>query len=455
LAEIGEGLAACRGIRDGDWMRISTRQGTARFVAKVDPNLADDVVIAEFGWWQACPELDRSSLPVSGSWSSNANGLFSEDECYPISGSVPLRSFRCDIERDPATESRQRPWKGYRQFRVCEITAEADGVRGVTFEPQDQCELPDYLPGQHIEIKAAIGADVVREYSLTGAARVSKRKQYSIAVRGQEGRGPDGKTFEGKMSSFIIRQLKVGDLIELTAPSGKYALPEASQQPVVLMAGGIGITPFMNLLESLPDGNPMEIWLFYSNQNSQKHAFRSRICFHAARLPGLKVSNHYTSPLPSDTLGRDFDSRDRITAAVVSEDLIARRARVYMCGPSGMMKAFAGGLVARGVPHFDIFQELFTAPIGPVADDGKTYTVTFSRSHSTPIVWTATKGPILNFAEAEGLSLPSGCRVGECESCALHIVSGCVRYLNGVESDDPSVCLTCSAVPASNLVLEA
>jgi ferredoxin-NADP reductase len=232
-------------------------------------------------------------------------------------------------------------------------------------------------------------------------------------------------------------------------------LPEASQQPVILMAGGIGITPFMSLLESLPDGNPMEIWLYYSNRNSQTHAFRSRIAFHTARLPGLKVSNHYTSPLPSDILGRDFDSPDRITAAVVSEDLIARRARVYMCGTSGMMKAFAEGLITLGVPQFDIFRELFTAPTGPLTDDGKAYTVAFSRSHDTPIIWTSTKGPILTFAEGEGLSLPSGCRVGECESCAVHIVSGCVRYLNGVESDDPSVCLTCSAVPASNLVLDA
>jgi ferredoxin len=120
-----------------------------------------------------------------------------------------------------------------------------------------------------------------------------------------------------------------------------------------------------------------------------------------------------------------------------------------------MMKAFAQGLIARGVPHFDIFQELFTAPTVPLANDGKAYTVTFSRSHRTPIVWTSTKGTILNFAEGEGLSLPSGCRVGQCESCAVHIVSGSVRYLNGVESDDPSVCLTCSAVPASDLVLGA
>jgi ferredoxin-NADP reductase len=110
---------------------------------------------------------------------------------------------------------------------------------------------------------------------------------------------------------------------------------------------------------------------YYSNRNRQTHAFQSRIAFHAARLPGLKVSNHYTSPLPPDVLGRDFDSWDRITAAAVPEDLIARRARVYVCGTSGMMKAFAEGPIARGVPNFDIFREMFTAPTGPLADDGK------------------------------------------------------------------------------------
>ena len=172
-------------------------------------------------------------------------------------------------------------------------------------------------------------------------------------------------------------------------------------------------------------------------------------------MPGLTVSNHYTAPLPSDVLGRDFDSGDRITADVVPEDLITRRARVYMCGTSAMMDAFADGLIARGVPRFDIFRELFTAPTGPLTDDGKTYTVAFCRSHTTPILLKSAKGAILNFAEGEGLSLPSGCRVGECESCAVPIVAGRVRYLNGVESVDPSVCLTCSAVPASDLVLDA
>jgi ferredoxin len=193
-------------------------------------------------------------------------------------------------------------------------------------------------------------------------------------------------------------------VVELSAPSGKYVLPESSRQPIILLAGGIGITPFMSLLESLPDGDPMEIWLFYANRNSRTHTFRSQIADHRLRLPGLKVFNHYGSPLSGDICGLDFDSPHPITADVVPEDLIA-----------------------RGVPRFDIFRELFSAPVGP----------------------------ILALAEREGITLPSGCRVGQCESCAVPIVSGRVTYLDGVDSDDPSVCLTCSAIPTSDLVLDA
>lgn len=68
------------------------------------------------------------------------------------------------------------------------------------------------------------------------------------------------------------------------------------------------------------------------------------------------------------------------------------------------------------------------------------------------MVWTSTKDSILNFAEGEGVSLPSGCRVGECESCAVCIVSGRVRYLNGVESDDLGFSLRLkSALPKADV----
>ncbi len=257
------------------------------------------------------------------------------------------------------------------------------------------------------------------------------------------------------MSGHAHRTFKIGDIVELKAPSGSFVIPRASPQPIVLLAAGIGITPFATLLETLPDGDPLEVLLYYANRNSATHAFREEIIGHARRLPRLTVLNHYMRPLAHDRLGEDYQSRQRITAALVDDALIARRARFYMCGPEAMMDGFAVGLVARGVPAFDIFRETFKSPPGPVQDDGRTFKVTFSGSGKAPVEWSAAKGPLLNFSEELGLALPSGCRVGQCESCAVRIISGEVRHLHGSDPDDPSVCLTCQAIPTADLVLDA
>lgn len=455
IAEIGPGLARDRGVRDGDWIRVSTRNGVARFVAKVVQDLANDVVVTEFGWWQSCPEFDRAPLPVRGPESSNANSLISADAVDPVSGSIPHRSFRCNIELDPLTEPRQRPWPGYKAFRVKSVLSEAEGVCAVTFEALDGGELPDFRPGQHVQIRINDEAGTSRAYSLTGPASMANRLTYSIAVRHQKGIGEDGIPYEGVMSSHVNKELRQGDIVDLKAPSGNFIIPRNSPQPLILLAGGIGITPFISLLDSLPDGDRTEIWLFYSNTNGKAHAFRQDIADHRRRLPGLKCVNHYTSPLTDEVVGRDFDCLGRITAAAVPDDLIQRQARVYMCAASAMMKSFADGLIARGMPSFDIFREAFRSPPRPLADDGREYDVTFLQSRQAPVRWSASQGPLLQFADRLGLSLPSGCRVGQCESCAVRIAAGTVRHLHGAEPEDPQTCLTCQAVPTSDLVIEA
>lgn len=271
VVELSPALAASRHIAEGDWVRIATRTGQARFVARLTPGLADDVVVAEFGWWQACPELDREGLAIDGGTGSNFNALISADACDPISGSVPHRSFLCDVQLDPGTELRQRRWTGFRPFRVSRVRAEAEGVIGIHFEPLDGALLPDYRPGQHLEIRLQPpggSAAVTRAYSLTGAATVPARASYSIAVRHQLGRMADDAPWEGLVSGHLHRRLRVGDVVELRAPAGGFVLPRMSPQPLVLFAGGIGITPFMSLLESLPGGAPgPEIWLYCANRS--------------------------------------------------------------------------------------------------------------------------------------------------------------------------------------------
>ncbi|WP_246252238.1 molybdopterin-dependent oxidoreductase [Ancylobacter pratisalsi] len=456
IAEIGPGLAASRGIGDGDWVRVSTHVGDARFKARITPQLSDDVVVAEFGWWQACPELDRPELSIGDGIGSNFNSLISAEIADPVSGSTPLRSFRCQIALDPLTEARQRSWKGWRTFHLDRVEDEAEGVRTFVFTPQDGQALPDFHPGQHVEIRVDIdGAPVSRTYSLTGPARLAGRNHYSICVRHQKGRTTDGDPFEGRMSGHLHRRMKAGDLVELRAPSGNFIVPRASPQPLILLAGGIGITPFSNLLESLDDGDPLDITLLYANANSRSHAFREHIAEHRRRLPGLKVRNHYRRPLPEDRPGADYDSADDITADLVSDDLLGRHPRIYMCGSEAMMDAFANGLMQRGVPKFDIFREVFRSPAVVNMDDGTQYAVTFAASQRTPRLWTAEDGPLLGFGEKLGVSLPSGCRVGQCESCAVKIISGKVVHLHGTEPDDPSICLTCQAAPIEDLVLDA
>lgn len=459
LVELSPALSAARQISEGDWVLITTRIGEARFVARLSAALSDDVVVAEFGWWQACFELDREGLPIEGSAGSNFNSLVTADACDPISGSVPHRSFLCDIRRDPATDVRKRHWPGLRPFRVKDLRSEAEGVLGIHFEPVDGGLLPDFRPGQHLQIQLQLRSDeapVTRAYSLTGAATVPARTSYSIAVRHLRSRAADGTLHEGLASSHLHRTLRVGDVVHVRAPSGSFVLPRVLPQPLVLFAGGIGITPFLSLLESIPDGSDhLEIWLFYANQNGATHAFRDRIAAHAKRLPGLRAVNHYSAPRPNEMPGVDFESQQLINASVVDNALIARRARFYLCGPGAMVDTLTSGLITRGVPRFDIFSEVFRSPAVPVLNKDRSCQVKFARSGGMSVTWAAANGVLLGFAESLGIMMSSGCRVGQCESCAVRIIAGKVQHLHGAEPDDASICLACQAIPMEDVVLDA
>jgi anaerobic selenocysteine-containing dehydrogenase/ferredoxin-NADP reductase len=466
-------LAQRRGIADGDWVHVRTRAGTARFVARLQPDLQEHLVVADYGWWQACPEIGQDGFAVLGTANSNYNALISADKADPISGSIPMRSFLCDIARDPASEPGRRAWPGMRAFRVSALKRRTHDVLEISFAPVDGGELAPHRPGQHITVRvpapppvtmgAGAGlpapeadAAITRAYSLIDASGTPQRRHYTIAVRHQCGTAPDGQPWQGSMSGHLHTRLCVGDLVELGAPSGTFVLPTRSPQPVVLFAGGIGITPFLAYLETLA-AQPRaarvampRIWLHYANRSPAGVAFAERIAALGAALPALTVQHYYSEAPDGHCASGRF-----ATAAAVDQALIARRARFYLCGPTPMMRAITEGLIERGVPAFDIFSETFRSPAPVDLDPARQYAVRFARSGKAAFTWSGSRGTLLAFAESLGLALLSGCRVGQCESCAVRIVEGQVRHLHGVEPEDPDVCLTCQAVPAADLVLDA
>ncbi|WP_061151843.1 molybdopterin-dependent oxidoreductase [Caballeronia arvi] len=452
LIELSAALAAKKDIENDDWVVVRTARGSARFVARIEDALADDVLIAEYGWWQACAELGMEGFDARGTLNSNFSNLVSGKQYDPLSGSMPMRALACDLQPDPSFERKRRAWKGWRDFVVTKLADEAEGVRTVTFAAKNEGPLPDYLPGQHVSVHvAALGErGTTRAYSLVGHAKERGRRTYTISVRHQP---------EGAMSSHIHRELAVGDVVTLRAPGGTFVLPMRSRQPVVMFAGGIGITPFISYLESLACDTATkkrpETWLFYSNRHGAAHAFRQRIAALRNEGPALRVFNCYAHPRPGlDVAGIDYERAGYLDASVVSDDLIRRRARFYLCGPEPMMTSIIDGLVARGVPAFDIFKEAFRSPLLPRGDASQAFTVTFARSNKTAR-WTPTQGSLLAFAESIGVSLPSGCRVGQCESCAVRLAKGTTDHLSGNAPEEPDMCFACQAIPLSNLVVEA
>ncbi|MDU4585079.1 MAG: molybdopterin-dependent oxidoreductase [Enterobacter hormaechei] len=424
--DISAALADEEGIKTGDWVEIETRAGLARFRAKVEAKLSHETVIAEFGWWQACPDFGKPSYPVKGEYSSNYNSLISGDSYDPVSGALPLRSFRCRIRRLNDFELIRRPWEGRKTFKVIELKKEADNVEIVT-----------------------------RAYSLTGPAFVHDRKTYSISVRHQKATDEKGEYVEGIMSSYINTHLQIGKDVELTPPGGNFIVPLNAVQPVVIFAGGIGITPFISYLESInPQAEGPEIWLFYANQNSRLHAFKKRIAELNASIDRLKVINIYNQPLDCDIPGLDYDRAGYVGAGDVEAYLIENNARYYMCGPQPMMDAISRGLQERGVPAFAIFYEIFRSPTKINNDPSLRHKVIFAKSGREEI-WTTDKGTLLNFGEKLGIKMPSGCRVGQCESCSTKVIAGNVQHLNGVEPSDEGACLTCQCIPAGDITIDA
>lgn len=456
VLEMSAELAEARRIDAGDSVLVVTETGEARFTARIAKGLHPGVVVGEYGWWQKCDALGQTELPVAGRSGSNFNGLVANAALDPISGSSPLRAYRCDVRRDPATDEQQRRWEGLREFRVSGLQREASDVTTLTFEASDGGYLPDFQPGQHItvQLQTPVGA-ALRSYSLTGSAKVANRRSYSIAVRKALGEDEHGVPQVGMASGFINDSLHVGDSLQAQMPSGNFILPVSTKRPLVLLAGGIGITPFLNLLESLIDPPHMpQILLLYANRNGASHAFKARLLELSSALPRLRIINFYSRPEAQDCLGEDYHIAGRVAVEHVPRALLKLRPLIYMCGQSQMMSEFSTALQQLGVPRFDIQQEVFRSPTTAVIEPGQSHPVTFSKSGITR-TWSSADGSLLDFADRLGVRLPSGCRVGQCESCAVKVTQGTVIHLQGEGSDDPDTCLACQAIPISAITLEA
>ncbi|MFG1278883.1 molybdopterin-dependent oxidoreductase [Xanthobacter autotrophicus] len=448
--EISPDLAAVRGLAAGDWAEVRTRDGAARLRVHINPALDAATVVAEFGWWEACTPLGRIATGTHGPDTANINAALSDAARDPVSGSVPLRAVRCEIM--PLPEANRGRWQGERRFIVSDAHAADAQTRALTLVPEDGGALPDFLPGQHVVVRLQQGGPA-RAYSLTGPPAAPRT--FSIAVR----RNPacaDGE--EAGFLSHRIQELEAGDTLLLEPPAGVFTPPVDGTRPLLLIANGIGITPFVSYLEALAAQQAAragEVLLLHGCRGRADHPLADRADVLAPRIPGLRRITAYSRPDGEDRAAGRFDVHgrldiDALRAAGALPDAPEDRPLAYICGSRAFIADMREGLVRWGMPRFDIFTEAFYVPT-EVPPELEPRRITVAGSGQS-FAWTPGGGSILDAALAAGIALRSGCRVGQCESCAVAVVEGRFAHLVPVEGE-PGTCLACQAVPLTDLTI--
>jgi nitric oxide dioxygenase len=239
-------------------------------------------------------------------------------------------------------------WRGTRPFTVARKVRESDEITSFYLQPADGGELLAFFPGQYIGVRLIVdGEEVRRNYSLSAA---HNGREYRISVK---------REANGKVSNQLHTRVNEGDLLELFAPAGDFRL-ETNDKPLVLISGGVGITPTLAMLQAALKTHRV-VHFIHAARHGGVHAFRKTIDELALRHPQLKRFYCYEERRAGD---QDADSIGFLDAALLDRWLPQTRdVDAYFLGPIGFMKAVKKHLKTVGVPDSQSRYEFF----GPAA----------------------------------------------------------------------------------------
>ena len=240
----------------------------------------------------------------------------------------------------------------------------------------------------------------------------------------------------------------------------------SSHKPIVLIGGGVGLTPVLSMLNAVVDsGSQRETHFFYGVVCGADHAFKEHLKNVARENENIHLHVCYSHPADDDVEGEGYQHGERVSVDLFKRLLPSNNYEFYLCGPPPMMNSLVEGLEAWKVPekyvHFEAFgpasvKKKLDGTAKEAVSDGPALTVKFARSDKSAS-WNAEAGSILELAEANGVvNISASCRTGNCGSCITAIKEGEVEYLNppGSPAEDGS-CYTCISVPKSDLVIDA
>ncbi|MCH9692383.1 MAG: NO-inducible flavohemoprotein [Gammaproteobacteria bacterium] len=265
-----------------------------------------------------------------------------------------LAQLFINLERDIYKRSIEQPggWYGTREFHIARKVPESAVITSFYLEPVDGKPVASYKPGQFIGIYLKPEGQQyqkIRQYSLSCAPN---GKSYRISVKRELGDG-----HSGLVSNYLHDKIKEGSIVKLSPPSGSFYLDMRCHSPVILISGGVGLTPMMSMFNSLiAEGQSREVRYIHSAINSRTHAFAKHIKNAAKQHNHIQSFLFYDQPEAQDRL---HDYAGQMDLNTIREAIQLPDAHYYFCGPIGFMLIVKNTLQGWGVPEKHIHYEVF------------------------------------------------------------------------------------------------
>jgi len=388
-------------------------------------------VTADAKTWLSFLAKEKSLLPALITRKIRVKGnpklLLAFGKCFPSTGTrheqVEILPQPSKMRREPSRYQKNDPatgrirWLG--KLSLAEVDDVTHNVKTFRFRPPHGGQIPfDYLPGQFLTLHIAPqGIPTKRSYTI--ASTPTWRDRIEITVKRED---------YGLVSRWLHDELRIGDEVEIEAPNGTFIFSGKEADSVVLIGGGVGITPMMSVARYLSETRwPGKVHLILGFRAPRDFVFRKEIAELRARNANLSVT--VTMSKPGDEAWSGAVGRIDATLLASAVTDIATQ-RVHICGPPSMMDAAKAALVALGVPDAQIKTEAFgTIKRDPRAKGAASAEVAgkvvFQTSDTTaPVPLGAT---ILDAADEAGVFIDNACRSGTCGSCRVKLVSGSVR----------------------------
>lgn len=388
---------------------------------------------------------------LSPGWRSSFDALLHSPSTRGGSGNAGLTLTQA---AHPATP-------GFRPLTVTAISRDSADVLSLILESKDHQPLTKPLPGQYVVLRFRSKPDappLFRSYSLSGPVSTER---YRISVKIEP---------KGAAGTFLRDHVRVGAVLDVSAPRGSFVL-QPGDGPVVLLSAGIGETPVLAMLHALSAaGSSRPVFWLQGDHDGTHHPFAEEVRHLMRALPHGRSYVCFSRPGSSDKKGTDFDAPGHLSRSVFDQVGIPSNADVYLCGPPSFMDDMKEVLGSMGVAPTRIHVELFTGsesitpgvvgkpkrrPHLPKGDAPGGPVVSFARS-GIDAHWKASAyQSILELAEACDVPVRWSCRTGVCHTCESGLVSGDVTYgPEPLEMPADGNVLVCCSQPTRDIVVD-